>query len=89
MAVEKINVTLPKETAEKLRRFIPVGERSHAIAQATARYLEGITQKATFRQVAGVWKDRRDLRTQADVNRTLARVRGSTRRRLQRLVGRG
>ena len=87
--VEKINVTLPKETVAKLRRFVPAGERSHVIAEATAVYLEELTQKAVLRRIAGLWKDRAHLRTQADVNRTLKRLRGSTQRRLRRLAGRG
>ena len=89
MATEKVNVTLPKETVEKLRRFVPAGERSHVIAEATAQYLEWLTQKAVFHKVAGLWKDRVQLRTQTDVNRTLKQLRGSTQRRLKRLGGRG
>ena len=89
MPVEKVNVTLPKETIDKLRHFVPPGERSHVIAEATAQYLEGLTQKAVFRKVAGLWQDRAHLRTQAEVNRALKRLRGSTARRLRRLAGRG
>ncbi len=89
LLVEKVNVTLPKETLDKLRRFVPAGERSHVIAEATAQYLEGLTQKAILRQVAGLWKHRTSLRTQTDVNRALKRLRGSTTRRLQRLSERG
>ncbi len=89
MSVEKVNVTLPKETLDKLRRFVPVGERSHVIAEATAQYLEGLTQQAILRKVSGLWSDRVRLRTQDDVNRTLKRLRGSTQRRLKRLAGRG
>ena len=89
MATEKVNVTLPKETVEKLRRFVPAGERSHVIAEATAQYLEWLTQKAVFHKVAGLWKDRAQLRTQTDVNRTLRQLRGSTQRRLKRLGGHG
>ena len=89
MAVEKVNVTLPKETLAKLRRFVPAGERSHVIAEATAQYLEDLTQKAVFRHVAGLWSDRTRLRTQADVNRLLKKRRCSTERRLRRLAGRG
>jgi len=88
MPVEKINVTLPGETLAKLRRLVPSGERSHVIAEATSRYVEERTQKAVFRQVAGLWKDRR-LRTQSDVNRLLKRLRGSTSHRLTRLLSRG
>lgn len=44
------------------------------------------TQKATFRHIAGLWKGRVQLRTQADVNRALKRLRGSTQRRLRRWV---
>ena len=89
MAVEKVNVTLPKETVDKLRRFVPAGERSHVIAEATAQYLDGLTQKTILRRVAGLWKDRIRLRTQTDVNRALKRLRGSTQHRLRRLAGRG
>jgi hypothetical protein len=89
MAVEKVNVTLPKETVEQLRRFVPAGERSHVIAQATSQYLESLTQKTALRLVAGLWKDHTGLRTPADVNRVLKRLRGSTQRRLRRLKSRG
>ncbi len=89
MAVEKVNVTLPQETMEKLRRLIPSGERSHVIAQATAQYLEQLTQKKMLRQVTGLWKHRTELRTQDDVNRWLKRVRGSTQPRLKRLAQHG
>ena len=89
MEVEKVNVTLPKDTLAKLRRFVPMGRRSHVIAEATARYLEGLTQKAALHQAAGLWRNRASLRTQADVNRLLKRVRGSTDARLKRLGGRG
>ena len=89
MAVEKINVTLPTETVLKLRRLIPVRQRSRVIAEATAHYLEALTQKTAFRQVAGLWKDRISLRSQADVNRLLRTLRGSTHRRLTRLSHRG
>ena len=89
MATEKVNVTFPKDTLAKLRRFIPAGERSHVIAEATAQYLEGVAQQAVFRQVAGLWRSRVGLRTQVDVNRALKRLRGSTPRRLERLADRG
>lgn len=86
MAVEKVNITMPKEILEQLRRLVPTGERSHAIAEATARYVEALAQKAAFRNAAGLWKDRTDIRTQADVNRMLKALRGSTRHRLKRLA---
>ena len=89
MDVEKVNVTLPKDTLAKLRRFVPIGRRSHVIAEATARYLEGLTQQAALHRAAGLWRNRTALRTQADVNRMLKRVRGSTDVRLRRLSGRG
>lgn len=89
MKVEKINVTLPEDTVEKLRRFVPAGQRSHVIAEATAHYLERLTQKAALHQAAGLWRNRTHLRTQADVNRFLKRVRGSTQARLKRLGAHG
>jgi len=89
MAVEKVNVTLPQETLAKLRRFVPVGKRSLVIAEATAQYVEGLAQKSMFRQVAGLWRTRAHFRTQADVNRALKRLRGSTSHRLERLADRG
>lgn len=89
MDVEKVNVTLPKETLAKLRRFVPRGRRSHVIAEATAQYLAELTQKAALRRVAGLWRDRTALHGQTDVNRMLRRLRGSTRARLKRLSSRG
>ena len=89
MPVEKVNVTFPKETLARLRRFVPPGERSHVIAEATAQYLESLTQKAVFHRVAGLWKDRVRLRTQTDIKQVLKRLRGSTQRRLRRLSSRG
>ncbi len=86
MAVEKVNVTLPREMMQKLRRLVPAGKRSHVIAEATAQYLEQLTQKTVLRRVAGLWRDRTNLRTQADVNRMLKQVRGSTQQRLKRLA---
>ena len=85
MGVEKVNVTLPKETLAKLRRFVPAGERSQVIAQATNQYLEGLIQKSALRKVSGLWKNRVHLRTQADINRALKRLRGSPRTRLKGL----
>lgn len=82
MAVEKVNVTIPKETMDRLRRLVPAGERSRVIAAATQQFLDEMLQQETLRKVAGLWKDRRDLQSQSDVNRMLQRIRGSTRRRL-------
>lgn len=89
MPVEKINVTLPTETLAKLRRFVPAGERSRVVAEATAQYLETLTQKKAFHRAAGLWKDRAELRTQADVNRALKELRGATASRLKHLTSRG
>lgn len=89
MAVEKINVTFPAETIEKLHRLVPAGKRSHVIAEATEHYLEQLTQRAVLHDIAGLWKDRTTLRTQTDVNRLLKQLRGSTRARLTRLARRG
>lgn len=89
MGVEKVNVTLPKETLAKLRRFVPAGERSQVIARATNQYLESLMQKNVLRKISGLWKGRSHLRTQSDVNRALKRLRGSTQARLRGLVSRG
>lgn len=89
MAVEKINITLPAETVEKLHRLVPAGRRSQVIAKATEQYLEQLTQKTVLHDIAGLWKDRTTLRTQADVSQLLKRLRGSTRARFTRLARRG
>ena len=89
MSVEKLNVTLPKETLAKLRRFVPAGERSQVIARATNQYLESLIQKSVLRKLSGLWKDRAHLRTQADVNRALKQRRGSTSVRLKGPAARG
>lgn len=42
-----------------------------------------LMQDAMLRRVVGLWKDRAWLRTQADVDRFLKRLRGSMRQRLR------
>ena len=89
MSVEKLSVTLPKETLDKLRRFVPIGQRSQVIARATNQYLESLIQKSVLRKVSGLWKDRTHLQTQADINRALKQQRGSPQARLKGLVNHG
>jgi hypothetical protein len=81
MAVEKLNVTFPKDTVEKLRHLIPAGERSHVIAEAVEEKLRVLACRRALRLAAGAWSTRHhaDLRSQADINRYLGRLRGRLR----------
>lgn len=82
---EKMNFSIPKDLAQKLRQYVPPGERSHVIAEVTNRYLTLLAQKHALKQVAGLWQNRKHLQTEANVRRCLRQLRGSTAKRQSRL----
>ena len=82
---EKMNFSLPKDLVQKLRQYVPAGERSHVIAEATNCYLTILAQKHALKRVAGLWQNRKHLQTEVDVRHYLHQLRGSTAKRQSRL----
>ena len=74
----KTQIVLPDELAHTLRAMVPIRKRSQFIAQAVEARLRAIMFQHTLKTAAGSWSDHHhpDLKTQADINRYLARFRG-------------
>ena len=73
----KTQIVLPDQLANALKAAIPVRKRSQFIAQAVEARLRLITFQQALQAAAGSWTDQNhpELKTQADINRYLARFR--------------
>ena len=73
----KTQIVLPDALAEALKRSVPIRERSRFIAEAIAGRLRAIQLQQALKSAAGGWRDAQhaELKSQADINRCLARFR--------------
>jgi hypothetical protein len=79
----KTQIVLPDSVAEALKAVVPPRKRSQFITEALEAKLRALTFQRVLKMAAGSWTDRNhpDLKTQADINRFLARFRGRFGRR--------
>lgn len=77
----KTQIVLPDALAEDLKTLIPNRKRSQFISEAVEKQLRALKFQKTLKKVAGIWKNRPEFRTQADINRYLGRFRARFRRR--------
>ncbi len=82
----KTQVVFPEELLEEVDRVAGSRKRSEFVVEATREKLNRLRFARALRRAAGSWSDENhpDLKTQADINRYLGKVRASTRRRLAR-----
>lgn len=68
---ERLNLYLPKDVVEDLRRHVPVRERTRFVSQVLARELGRLKLKAAIEASAGAWRDEDhpELATPADIDR--------------------
>ena len=68
---ERLNLYLPKDVVEDLRRHVPARERTRFVSQVLARELGRLKLKAAIEASAGAWRyeDHPDLVTPADIDR--------------------
>lgn len=78
----KAQVVLPESLFAELKQVVPIRKRSQFIAEAVGARLKALRFQQAVKSAQGSWTDRNhpSLRTQADINRFLARFR----RRLSR-----
>lgn len=71
METERLNIYLPRNVAEDLRRYVPARQRARFVAQAVARELDRLKVLAAIDASAGAWRDEDhpDLTTPADIDR--------------------
>lgn len=71
METERLNIYLPRNVAEDLRRYVPARQRARFVAQAVARELDRLKVLAAIDASAGAWRDEDhpELATPADIDR--------------------
>lgn len=74
----KTQIVLPDQLADALKAVVPLRKRSQFIAQAVEARLGALRFQQALKASAGSWTDAHhpELKTQADINRYLARFRG-------------
>ena len=85
MARVKTQVIFPEELLQEVDRVVKKRERSDFVIEAVEEKLRRIRLQKLLNKVAGVWKDRADMKTNADVNRFLRSLRKSDMRREKRI----
>ena len=73
----KTQIVLPDPVAEALKVVVPPRKRSQFITEAVVARLRALQFQRALKTAAGSWTDANhpDLKTQADINRYLARFR--------------
>jgi hypothetical protein len=85
--VERLNIRIPRELADDLKRLVPARKRSQLVVAATAEVVARLKQQEALREDK-IWSDEShpDLTSQEDINRYLSEMRASwERRRRERL----
>ena len=74
---ERLNLYLPKDVVEDLRRHVPAGHRTRFVSQVLARELRRLKLKAAIEASAGAWRDEDhpELTTPADIDRWIEKGR--------------
>jgi len=81
--VERLNIRVPRELANDLKRLVPARKRTQLIVDATAEAVARLKQQEALRE-GKIWSDEShpDLKSQEDINRYLREMRASWERRL-------
>ncbi len=81
----KTQVIFPEELLKRLDQVVQKRKRSDFVVEAVEEKLKGFNLQRALKSVAGLWKNRNDLKTDADVKRHLKRLRESDAVREKRL----
>ena len=88
--VERLNIRMPRELADDLKRLVPARKRSQLVVAATAEAVARLKQQEALREDK-IWSDEShpDLTSQEDINRYLSEMRASWERRLRERLSPG
>ena len=81
----KTQVIFPGELLKRLDQVVKKRQRSDFVVEAVEEKLNKLGLQEALKKVAGIWKDRGDLKTDADVKRYLKGLRESNAIREKRL----
>ena len=85
MTTVKTQIVFPQELLRELDRVVEERKRSEFVVEAVQEKLQRVRLEQSLAGVAGIWKDRADLKTDAQVRSYLRRLRGGDTRRTKRL----
>ena len=88
--VERLNIRVPRQLADELKRLVPARKRSQLIVAATTEAVARLKQQEALREEK-IWSDEShpDLTSQEDINRYLSEMRASWERRLSERLSPG
>jgi metal-responsive CopG/Arc/MetJ family transcriptional regulator len=81
----KTQIVFPEDVLRELDLVVEERKRSEFVVEAVAEKLQRHRLEQSVAGVAGIWKDRVDLKTDAQVRQYLRRLRGGDTRRMKRL----
>ena len=78
--VKRLNIRMPRDLADDLKRLVPARKRSQLVIAATAEAVARLKQQEALREEK-IWSDEShpDLTTQEEVNHYLSEMRASWR----------
>ncbi len=85
MEKTKTQIVFPDHLLKRLDQVVKRRQRSDFVAEAVEEKLKRLGAHQALKQVAGIWKNRDDLKTDADVTRYVKRLRATGAARAQRL----
>ena len=85
MTTVKTQIVFPLEVLQDLDSFVEERKRSEFVVEAVQEKLRRLRLEESLARVAGIWKDRPDMKTDAQVRTYVKRLRGGDTRRMKRL----
>lgn len=91
MEKTKTQIVFPDHLLKRLDQVVKRRQRSDFVTEAVEEKLKTLGAHRALKRVAGIWKDRDDLKTDSDVARYVKRLRaaGPARDRRLKKAGRG
>ena len=85
MPTVKTQIVFPEELLQELDKHVKERQRSEFVVEAVQEKLQRLKLEQVLQQASGLWKNRTDLKTDAQVRDYLKSIRGADTRRQHRL----
>ena len=77
MGTIKTQIVFPEDLLEELDRVVKSRERSNFVIQAVEEKLQKLKLEEALKNASGIWKDRKDMKTDAQVRKYIKQLRGA------------
>lgn len=85
MITVKTQIVFPQDVLQELDRVVKERQRSDFVVGAVREKLQRLRLEESLEHAGGLWRDRPDMKTDAQVRKYLKRLRGADTRRQKRL----